>query len=191
MVLKNKKQADVSRELDIPEATLRSWYNGEKYPRVDKQQMLADYFNVTRSRLTEAPSTYAKRVTGLVKIPVLGTITCGDPILAEENFEEYREEISDLLPTGNLFYLRTKGDSMAPTIPNNSYVLIKEQAEVENGEIAAVLVNGDEEATLKRVKKIGDEILLYPDNNKYEPILVNEENPARIVGKAIKFSVDL
>lgn len=152
---------------------------------------MADYFNVTRSRLTEAPSTYAKRVTGLVKIPVLGTITCGDPILAEENFEEYREEISDLLPTGNLFYLRTKGDSMAPTIPNNSYVLIKEQAEVENGEIAAVLVNGDEEATLKRVKKIGDEILLYPDNNKYEPILVNEENPARIVGKAIKFSVDL
>lgn len=191
MEFKNKKQADVIRELNIPEATFRSWYNGEKYPRVDKQQMLADYFNVTRSRLTEAPAIFANRVAGLVKIPVLGTITCGDPILAEENIEEYREEISDFLPTGNLFYLKTKGDSMAPTIPLNSYVLIKEQPEVENGEIAAVLVNGDEEATLKRVKKVGDGFLLYPDNNKYEPILVNEKNPARIIGKAIKFSVDL
>lgn len=188
---KNKKQADVIRDLNIAEATFRSWYNGEKYPRIDSQQKLADYFNVPRSRLTEDQSVPLERLVNLVKIPILGTITCGEPILADENLDGYREEISDHLPTGELFYLKTRGDSMAPTIPDNSFVLIKRQNTVENGEIAAVLVNGDEEATLKRIKIQGNNIMLLPDNNEYDPILVNEDNPARIIGKAIKYSVDL
>lgn len=188
---KNKKPVDVVRELKLNESTFRSWYSGEKYPRVDKQQMLADYFNVTRSRLTEDQSNVLERVASLVKIPILGTITCGDPILAVENIEGFREEISELLPAGNLFYLKTKGDSMTPTIPVNSFVLIREQASVENGEIAAVLVNGDEEATLKRVKRQGDIIMLLADNPKFPPYIITADNPARIIGKALKFSMDL
>lgn len=188
---KGKKQSDVIRELKIPEATFRSWYNGEKYPRIDKQQMLADYFNVPRSRLTELEGNLLERVASLVRIPVLGTITCGDPILADENIEDYREEIGETLPTGKLFYLKTKGDSMAPTIPEESYVLIREQATVENGEIAAVLVNGNEEATLKRVKRQGDIIMLVADNPQYPPYVITEDNPARVIGKALKFSKDL
>lgn len=188
---KGKKQSDVIRELKIPEATFRSWYNGEKYPRIDKQQMLADYFNVPRSRLTELEGNLLERVASLVRIPVLGIITCGDPILADENIEDYREEIGETLPTGNLFYLKTKGDSMAPTIPEGSYVLIREQATVENGEIAAVLVNGDEEATLKRVKRQGDIVMLVADNPQYPPYVITEDNPARVIGKALKFSKDL
>ena len=188
---KGKKQSDVIRELKIPEATFRSWYNGEKYPRIDKQQMLADYFNVPRSRLTELEGNLLERVASLVRIPVLGIITCGDPILADENIDDYREEIGETLPTGNLFYLKTKGDSMAPTIPEGSYVLIREQATVENGEIAAVLVNGDEEATLKRVKRQGDIVMLVADNPQYPPYVITEDNPARVIGKALKFSKDL
>ena len=188
---KGKKQSDVIRELKIPEATFRSWYNGEKYPRIDKQQMLADYFNVPRLRLTELEGNLLERVASLVRIPVLGIITCGDPILADENIEDYREEIGETLPTGNLFYLKTKGDSMAPTIPEGSYVLIREQATVENGEIAAVLVNGDEEATLKRVKRQGDIVMLVADNPQYPPYVITEDNPARVIGKALKFSKDL
>lgn len=188
---KGKKQSDVIRELKIPEATFRSWYNGEKYPRIDKQQMLADYFNVPRLRLTELEGNLLERVASLVRIPVLGIITCGDPILADENIDDYREEIGETLPTGNLFYLKTKGDSMAPTIPEGSYVLIREQATVENGEIAAVLVNGDEEATLKRVKRQGDIVMLVADNPQYPPYVITEDNPARVIGKALKFSKDL
>lgn len=188
---KGKKQSDVIRELKIPEATFRSWYNGEKYPRIDKQQMLADYFNVPRSRLTELEGNLLERVASLVRIPVLGIITCGDPILADENIDDYREEIGETLPTGNLFYLKTKGDSMAPTIPEGSYVLIREQATVENGELAAVLVNGDEEATLKRVKRQGDIVMLVADNPQYPPYVITEDNPARVIGKALKFSKDL
>ena len=80
---------------------------------------------------------------------------------------------------------------MEPTIPNGSYVLIRHQLSVEDGEIAAVLVNGDEEATLKRVKRQGDMIMLIPDNSKYPPFIVNKDNPARIIGKAVKISIDL
>lgn len=136
--LKGKSQADVIRETGIPEATVRSWFNGEKYPRIDKIQLLSDYFNVPRSRITEEQDDKLSRISSLVKIPILGTITCGQPILAEENLEGYREEIGDLLPTGQLFYLKTKGDSMLPTIPENSYVLIRKQEHVEDGEIDAL-----------------------------------------------------
>ncbi|ELS0476272.1 helix-turn-helix domain-containing protein [Enterococcus faecalis] len=189
--LKGKSQADVIRETGIPEATVRSWFNGEKYPRIDKIQLLSDYFNVPRSRITEEQDDKLSRISSLVKIPILGTITCGQPILAEENLEGYREEIGDLLPTGQLFYLKTKGDSMLPTIPENSYVLIRKQEHVEDGEIAAVRVNGDEEATLKRIKHQGDITMLVADNTNYPPYIITKENPATIIGKAIKVSFDL
>ena len=127
----------------------------------------------------------------IVSIPILGTIKCGQPILAEENITGYREELSDRLPSGNLFYLHSQGDSMLPTIPEGSLVLIREQPSVEYGEIAAVLVNGDTEATLKRVKKQGDIVMLIADNPDYPPYVITKDNPARIIGKAALVSTEL
>lgn len=127
----------------------------------------------------------------VVRVPVLGTIKCGQPILAEENITSYREELSDRLPSGNLFYLRSQGDSMLPTIPEGSLVLIREQPTVEYGEVAAVLVNGDTEATLKRVKKQGDIVMLIADNPDYPPYVITKDNPARIIGKAVLVSTEL
>lgn len=127
----------------------------------------------------------------IVRIPILGTIKCGQPILAEDNITGYREELSDRLPSGNLFYLRSQGDSMLPTIPEGSLVLIREQPTVEYGEVAAVLVNGDTEATLKRVKKQGDIVMLIADNPDYPPYIVTNDNPARIIGKAVLVSTEL
>lgn len=80
---------------------------------------------------------------------------------------------------------------MVPTIPEGSYVLIRSQPAVEDGEVAAVLLNGDEEATLKRVKFQGSVVMLVADNKDYAPYVITEENPARIIGKAIKVSFDL
>ena len=80
---------------------------------------------------------------------------------------------------------------MEPTISDGSKILIREQADVENGEIAAVLVNGDTKATIKRVKKQGETICLLPDNPKHEMYIVNESNPARIIGKSVKVIRDL
>lgn len=126
-----------------------------------------------------------------VSIPILGTIACGNPITAVENVDSYKERSRDGLPNGSLFYLRCKGDSMSPKIPNGSLVLCKEQYDVETGEIAVVLINGDEEATLKKVRKFNGTVLLEPINPEYAPILVDEKNPARIVGKAVEVSYGL
>lgn len=124
-------------------------------------------------------------------IPLLGSIAAGVPVTAEQNIEEYIPVVTSSLPSGDIIALRISGDSMSPGIPNGSNVLIRLQEEVEDGEIAAVLVNGDTEATLKRVRYQGDTIILMPDNSEYNPIIANEENPVRIIGKAIKVSIDL
>jgi len=126
-----------------------------------------------------------------VKIPILGEIACGDPIIAEDNIIDYQTRIADDLPKGELFYLKAKGDSMSPDIKSGALVLCRQQPEVENGEIAAVLVNGNTEATLKKVRKIKDSILLEPINDDYEPYIVNENNPATIVGKAVEVTNQL
>ncbi|MDM5250041.1 XRE family transcriptional regulator [Lysinibacillus sp. G4S2] len=185
-------QTDMARDLNLPETTVSNWMKASTYPRPDKIQLMADYFNIRRSDLTEEqPTNLIEVQPNFVKIPIIGTIACGEPILADQNVEGYMYEFSELLPTGNIFALVAKGDSMEPTIPNGSKVLIREQSEIEYGEIAAVLVNGDTEATLKRVKKQGNTILLMPDNPKHEPYIVDENNPAKIIGKAISFKVTL
>lgn len=185
-------QTDMARDLSLPETTVSNWMKASTYPRPDKIQLMANYFNIRRSDLTEEqPTNLIEIQPNFMKIPILGTIACGEPILAEQNVEGYMYEFSELLPAGNIFALVAKGDSMEPTIPNGSKVLIREQSEVEYGEIAAVLVNGDTEATLKRVKKQGNTILLMPDNPKHEPYIVDQNNPAKIIGKAISFKVTL
>lgn len=131
------------------------------------------------------------KIHSTVSIPIIGEIACGDPITAVENVSGYVEEPSENLPSGTLFYLKTKGHSMEPTIPDNSNVLIREQPNVEDGEIAAVLVNGETEATLKRVKHQGDLVILMPDNQAYNPYIVTPDNPARVLGKAIRYTTDL
>lgn len=131
------------------------------------------------------------RSSNTVMVPIIGTIACGDPITAEENIEGYLEEPEDSLPNGNLFYLIAKGHSMEPTIPDGSKVLIREQPTVEDDEIAAVLVNSDTEATLKRVKHSGNIVMLMPDNKDFDPIIITKDNPARILGKAIQFVTTL
>ncbi|WP_017473291.1 LexA family protein [Amphibacillus jilinensis] len=185
-------QTMMARALNIPEMTVSNWMKGKTYPRPDKLQRLADYFGITRSELTEElPHNLTPIASQSVAIPILGTIACGDPITAEENIKGYYYESPDTLPSGHLICLEAAGESMSPTIPHGSVVLIREQPEVESGEVAAVLVNGATEATLKRVKKQGDTLILVPDNPSYDPIVVNENNPAKIIGKAIKYTMQL
>ena len=127
-----------------------------------------------------------------ISIPIIGEIACGDPITAEENIEGYTEEIFEKpVPSGTLFGLRCKGHSMEPTIHDGSIVTIREQPDVEDDEIAAVLIDDDSEATLKRVKHQGDSIILIPDNKEFSPIILNKENPGRILGKVVHVSWDV
>lgn len=120
------------------------------------------------------------------KIPLVGCIACGDPILAEENIEEYIEIPKHIKAD---FALTCIGDSMINArIFDGDIVYIRQQDTVENGEIAAVLI--DNEATLKRVSLFPDHIILEPENPMYKPRAYwgEEMNSVRILGKAVAFT---
>lgn len=119
------------------------------------------------------------------KVPRLGTIACGEPILAEQNIEDY-DSVPDYVKAD--FTLVCKGDSMINArIFNGDIVCIHQQDSVENGDIAAVLI--DDEATLKRVRLFDDHISLEPENPMYKPLVYwgNEMSNVRILGKATHF----
>lgn len=116
------------------------------------------------------------------RIPRVGQIACGTPILAEENVEAYDEVPSDWHAD---FTLLCQGDSMEPKIKDGDVVAIHSQPMVENGEIAAVLIDG--EATLKRVFLFDDHIELRAENPTFPTILrIGEDmNTITIEGKAV------
>lgn len=123
------------------------------------------------------------------KVPLLGTIACGEPILATENIESYIDMDSDVHAD---FALRCQGDSMINArIMDGDIVYIRKQDIVENGEIAAVLMDdcSESQATLKRVYISDDKIRLCAENPNYQDMIFFEEdmNKVRIIGKAIAF----
>ena len=123
------------------------------------------------------------------KVPLLGTIAAGVPIYADENFDGYRECTEDVDAD---FCLKIQGDSMTGArINDGDIVFIKKQPDVDNGEIAAVLI--EDEATLKRVYKEKDSLILQAENPKYAPIVCTAESyvECRIMGKAVAFQSDV
>lgn len=189
-----RTQQRISNETGIPVSTLSGYFAKRSTPNAGAVQKLADYFGVNKSDIDPRYGTSPqnlKPVNETIKIPLLGTIACGDPILADENISGYLSEPTDLLPSGKLFYLRAKGQSMEPTIKDGSLVLIRQQPDVEDGEIAAILFMDDDEATLKRIKRAGPTVILMPDNREYEPIIASDNNPVRILGKAVRVTTNL
>lgn len=123
------------------------------------------------------------------KVPLLGTIACGEPILATENIESYIDMDSDVHAD---FALRCQGDSMINArIMDGDIVFIRKQDMVDNGEIAAVLMDdcSESQATLKRVYVSDDKIRLCAENPNYQDMIFfeNDMNKVRIIGKAIAF----
>lgn len=120
------------------------------------------------------------------KVPLIGSIACGAPILADEHIEDYVDIPRHIAAD---FALTCKGDSMINArIFDGDIVYIRQQETVDNGQIAAVLI--DSEATLKRVKLYDDHISLEPENPQYRPIVLwgEEMNTVRIIGKAVAFT---
>lgn len=122
------------------------------------------------------------------QIPVLGTIAAGTPMFAEQNIIGYAPEPPMINISGKtVFYLKVKGDSMDREFPDQSFVLVERDAEVNNGDIAAVLVNGDE-ATVKKVKCEKNLLTLIPmsHNEEHLPKTFDlEKEEVVIIGKVI------
>lgn len=181
-------QAELASALGVSDKAVSTWEMEKKTPRMGTLQALADYFGVSKSYLIEdsqpeIPHGFQALPT-MKKIPRVGRIACGEPILAEENIETY-DNVPDNWKAD--FTLICVGDSMAPKIQDGDLVAIRQQEQVENGQIAAVLI--DNEATLKRVYIYPDKLILRPENPDYEPIVImnGESSTIRIEGRAVGF----
>lgn len=151
-------------------------------------EQIASYFGVGVSVLTAADSVPVQKSKG-VKIPVLGHVAAGLPIEAVEDILDYEEISEDMAARGDHFALKIKGDSMEPRIKAGDVVIVRQQSQVESGDVAIVLVNGDN-ATCKKVLLTNDGITLLPYNPSFEPIFYSadqvESLPVRILGKVVE-----
>ena len=117
----------------------------------------------------------------LTKIPVLGTVTCGEPILAVQTSEEYFMVSKTLFKGDDLFMLTAKGDSMINAgIFDGDKIVLRQQSTANNGDIVAALI--EDSATIKRFYKENNHYRLQPENDAYSPIIVNN---VQILGKVV------
>ena len=198
---KGFSRKDVAEYLGVALRTYASYENGEREPNSEILSSLSKLFKVTVDYLlglSDSPNaTNALPEYDNIfkiekhKIPLLGEIACGQPIFASEDRESYVEVGTDIHAD---FCLKAKGDSMINArILDGDIVFIRQQPMVENGEIAAVIIN--DEATLKRVYYNQGEgkLVLQSENPSYEPfVYVGEElNDISILGKAVAFQSDV
>lgn len=190
MELKDVDRNTLSEVLEVPYSTLSDWINANKYPRIDKIEMLANYFKIEKSDLIERPrpDIYSlpgiHKVENLIRVPILGHIQCGMPVLSECNYEGYFKLDPELCEAD--FSLVADGDSMIDAnIHEGDIVFFKETPDVESGTIAAVLL--DDQTTLKKVIKMDDALILQPANDAYKPILVKQGDYSNvmILGKMV------
>ena len=164
----NMKEA--AQALSMPYTTYVNYEKGTREPSSEVLIKLAKFYDTSIDYLVGKVESVAPIPAGFQplpkrdRIPRVGQIACGTPILAEENVEAYDEVPSDWHAD---FTLLCQGDSMEPKIKDGDVVAIHSQPMVENGEVAAVLIDG--EATLKRVYYDGSTITLVPANSACRP----------------------
>ena len=194
------KAADLSKKTKVAEGTISCYINGRYEAKQNRVQVFAEALDVNpawlmgydvpmeaeRSQPAPAPRPIPKGfepMPKMKKIPLIGSIACGEPITAEQNIEKIVDVPENIRCD---FSLTCHGDSMEGAgIHDRDVVYIRIQPEVENGEIAAVRIG--EEATLKRVYYQNGTLTLMPANAAYAPMVYTgpELNDVQIEGKAV------
>lgn len=181
--IKNVRPVDVSKETGISKTNLSCYMSGKYEAKQDGVEILSKFLNVNPVWLMgyDVPMEKTLTVDSNVfpisdipkKIPVLGRISAGLPILATENIEGYEFAPSSLIKEGyEYFYLKVQGDSMNLKFNNGDIVLVQKQDELENNEIGVILINGYD-ATVKKYKSENGLVIL-------EPMSTNPENTVQI-----------
>lgn len=189
-------QEELRKIAGVTDKAVSTWEKGEKVPRMGAIKKMAAYFGVSKGYLIDGEPVEKENpippgfepMPKMVKKPLVGSIACGNPILAEENIEDYVDIPENVRCD---FCLRCKGQSMIDAgIQDDDIVYIHKQEEVENGEIAAVRIEG--EATLKRVHwdAQNQTLMLIPANSSMLPRIYSGEtiNSIHIEGKAVGFT---
>lgn len=162
--------------------TIQKWEMGTSEPSLEKLSALADLYNVDMNTLytVDIESGEGKDALKVNRVPLLGEIAAGVPLLAEEHIEDYFNLDSSIDAD---FALRVKGDSMlgADIFPGD-IVFLRKQPNLENGEIGAILI--ENEATLKKFYEEDGTVILQAENDKYQPIILTN-GYVKILGKLV------
>lgn len=185
----------LEQEMKLPRSSIGK-YN-KNSPSVERISQISEFLEVPLSRLVLG-NYEENNITNIFAIklkpfPLLGEIACGKPKYTNEDRESYVMAGTDIKAD---FCLKARGDSMINArIHDGDIVFIRQQDEVENGEIAAVVINSSSEATLKRIFYYKEKslLILKPENPTYEDIILTGEeiNDVHILGKAIAFQSDV
>ncbi|ADL68889.1 transcriptional repressor LexA [Thermoanaerobacterium thermosaccharolyticum] len=137
----------------------------------------------TKPRAIEVLNNDKRDLSDVIKLPVIGKVTAGSPILAVENIDEYYSIPRDLIVgyEGESFILKVRGESMINAgILDGDYIIVRKQSYADNGDIIVALI--EDEATVKRFYKESDHIRLQPENPSMDPIIVDN---VMVLGKVV------
>lgn len=184
---KRLTQSELAKILDVAPTAVSAWERNANKPLMDKLSIMADLFEVPVSHFFERETEY---LTEEIELPVYGEIACGNGTVIFEDTTEYKPVPREWIKGGKYFFTRAVGDSMVGArIHDGDLLLIREQPEISNGEIAAVCVDG--EMLLKKVYYQKGQIVLQSENSKYPPkVLDSDDKSVRIVGKLVKLLID-
>ena len=193
---KGLNMREAARRLNMPYTTYVNYEKGTREPNSETLIALAEFYGVSIDYLlckSSAPSggdipPGFQPMPAMTEVPLVGRIACGTPITAEENIERMVCMPAKWRAT---FTLTCEGSSMEPKIHDGDLVAIRSQPTVENGEVAAVRIDG--EATLKRVYLHESFIELRAENPAFESIILAREemNAVTIEGKAVGLCRDI
>ena len=192
----NMTAVELSKKIGVSQPTVSEWRKGKKAPRWNKLEQIAALFHVQKSDLiedksqTDLPDGAFPYNPIMHRIPILGTISAGMPLYAEQNIEGYT--YTDLNSNGEYFALRVRGDSMnAARIYEGDILVIRKQDVVEDGDIAVVLVD-DMEATVKRFYHNNGTVTLMPQSTNpiHTPQIYDTKKVRiKIVGRVMQNSI--
>lgn len=183
------KPTDLSSITGIGKSSISRYLKGEYIPKQKKLTQIATVLNVSEGWLLTGVEQKATSAKG-VRIPVLGRVAAGIPISAITDIEDWEEIPESMAKSGEYFALRIKGQSMEPRICDGDVVIVKQQPCVDSGDVAIVLVNGDE-ATVKEIKMLDSGIMLIGWNTAvYSPRFYSKADtinlPVKIIGKVVE-----
>ena len=194
-IRKSKKltQGELGALVGVSAAAVSQWEIGKSNISYNFAVELSDALGVSVDYLLGKENTFTgnelKKEPG-ARIPVVGAIRAGIPITAIEEVEDWEEIPAAMARGGDYIALRVRGSSMEPKIYDGDIAIIRRQETVENGQVAAILINGDE-ATIKKVKRTPEGIMLIAFNAEvYEPHFYTNaeiaELPLRIYGRLVE-----
>ena len=174
----------------VNQTAVSQWERGVTSPSPATLLRLCELYDVSTDYLLGRDNDPRPRTEKKgVKIPVLGRVAAGIPITAIEDVLDYEEIEESLAKTGDFYGLQIKGTSMEPKFSEGDVVIVRQQDDVESGEIAIVLVNGDD-ATCKRVVKHENGLSLISLNPSFPPKFFTDQEveqlPVRIVGRVME-----